>query len=411
MNHVGLHRGDVRRQGNVSVCADVHDVVLTELCSFLFASLARADQRRKGVEYVRGLLGAQGRKSIRNIAGLTGGQATEQNLHHFVSSSTWDWGPVRQALANHLVRVAPPQAWVVQPIVIPKAGERSVGVDRRFIPSLGQVLNAQQAVGVWSASEEVSVPVNWGLHLSQAWLDDAPRRRQASIPESVDPQTLGECAVETFLELMSAWRLPVRPVVMDAREADGMKMVRRLRGARVPFVARVTSTLALSLVDQALPGHGADALPAHQILGAARDLRRPVAWTDHAQEARQRTSLVAGVRVRIPSRGRRLCLPGQRPVRGDGDLLLIGAGTNGRRWPQELWLTDLTEQSPAASFRLSRLTGRVERDFTEIADQVGIRDFAGRSFGGWHRHVTLASAAHAVTALAWADDRRLCRAS
>jgi hypothetical protein len=57
--------------------------------------------------------------------------------------------------------------------------------------------------------------------------------------------------------------------------------------------------------------------------------------------------------------------------------------------------------------RLTRLTQRVARDFTEIADRVGIRDFSGRSFVGWHRHVTLASAAHAVIAVAGPSRVRL----
>ncbi|MDO0925214.1 transposase [Streptomyces sp. TG1A-8] len=406
-----LHTEDTRRHENAAVRAHDRGVVLTELCSFLFASLPRADQRRKGVEYLRGLLEAEGRKSIRNIARLIGGRATEQNLHHFISSSTWDWGPVRETLANHLVRVAPPQAWVVRPTVIPKTGEHSVGVDRRFIPSLGQVLNAQQAIGVWSTSDEVSMPVNWRLHLSQAWLDDVPRRKQVSIPESVNAQTLGACAVETLLEPLSAWRLPVRPVVMDAREMDAMRIVRRLRAAGLPFVVRVDSTVPLCPAESAPAGHSADALPAQQILDVSRNLRRPVMWTDHGGQPGLRTSLVAGVRVRVPSPGRRLTLPGRRAAGGEEDLLLLGAGTQGRRWPREFWLTDRTAVPPALPFRLSRLTRRVDQDFTEIADKVGIRDFAGRSFDGWHRHVTLASAAHAVVALARTGDRQLRCAS
>ncbi len=44
--------------------------------------------------------------------------------------------------------------------------------------------------------------------------------------------------------------------------------------------------------------------------------------------------------------------------------------------------------------RLTRLTAVADRDAERIADQVGMRDFVGRSFQGWHRHVTLASVAH-----------------
>ncbi|MEV4441605.1 transposase, partial [Streptomyces sp. NPDC049577] len=136
--------------------------------------------------------------------------------------------------------------------------------------------------------------------------------------------------------------------------------------------------------------------PAHQIMGAARDMRRPVMWRDHGPARAVRTSLTAAVRVGLPVH--RGAVPGQ-PVVRRRDMLLLGMGENGRRWPGELWLTDLLNVPPAALVRLSKLIQRVDRDFAEISDEVGIRDFAGRSFSGWHRHVTLASAAHAIAAL------------
>ena len=42
---------------------------------------------------------------------------------------------------------------------------------------------------------------------------------------------------------------------------------------------------------------------------------------------------------------------------------------------------------------------RVDEDFERITDRMGIRDYAGRSYDGWHRHVTLVSAAHTIIAL------------
>src|SRR5687768_3681725 len=76
------------------------DKVFEDICGTLFDSLTRSDQRRKGMQYLRGLLDADGRKSIRNIATRLGGPAFEQSLHHFVVSSTWDWRPMREALAR-----------------------------------------------------------------------------------------------------------------------------------------------------------------------------------------------------------------------------------------------------------------------------------------------------------------------
>jgi hypothetical protein len=376
-----------RRRLDASPYADSTNAIFTELCSAIFTQLPRSDQRRKAVRYLRGLLGAQGRKTVRNIAAAQGVHATEQNLHHFISDSTWDWVPVRQALARHLARIAPPHAWVVHPMTIPKAGAGSVGVGRRFSAAHGQSFNGQQAVGVWGASDAMSSPFNWRLHLSGPWLDDGPRRSRASIPEEAALETLVDCAVGTYAEMAAGWDVPVRPVVLDARELDPMPIFRTLRATGAPVLARVTAGLRLIAADPALRGYGAEVRSAHHLLGAATGRRRPVAQTRDGP-------VVTTVRVRAP-----VPVGGSRRATGSEGLILLGTGGAGGHWPAELWLTDLTDAQPATVLRLSRLVQRVDRDFAEIADRVGIRDFVGRSFTGWHRHVTLASAAHAVVAL------------
>ncbi|WSP75478.1 transposase [Streptomyces sp. NBC_01236] len=363
----------------------------TELSSTLFATFPRSDQRRKGEEYIRGLLATEGRKSIRNMAAPTGGSAREQSLHHFVSSSTWHWMPVREALAQYVARTVAPEAYVIRTMVIPKAGDNSVGVYRRYVPELGQIRGVQQAVGVWAAAQETSVPVNWRLDIPQDWLDNGLRRRQAAIPDSVREESPEESAVEAMLAVRD-WGLPARPVVMDARDMDAMSVVRRFRSSGLRHLIRISGSLRLTPADPAQIGRATpEALPAQQIMAAAKLLRRPAVWRDHSPEHAMRTSLVAAVRIRGASRA--------RGMRGGGDMLLIGIGDSGKAWPSELWLTDLVDLSPVALLRLSRLIGRVDRDFSEISEQVGIRDYAGRSFNGWHRHATLASAAHAVAAL------------
>ncbi|MFM9700316.1 IS701 family transposase [Streptomyces europaeiscabiei] len=370
------------------------DSVLRELSAVLFGSLPRSDQRRRGMEYVQGLLGVEGRKSIRNISSLFGGEAAEQSLHHFISGSTWDWGPVRRALARHLEEVSPARAYVLQPMVIPKAGDSSVGVDRRFCPRRGQIMNAQQAVGVWAVSEEHSSPVNWRLHLPDTWLDDKTRRRQAAIPETVLPESMDQCCVQAYLGITRDWGLPVRPALMDARQSDVAGTVRGLQDAGAPMLLRVSANLRLAAADAGLPRTAADTeMTAHQLMLMARPLRQPVIQRQPGPGGRTvHAGLTATVRVRLPRRTAR------RPS-WCRDLVLFGVGDNGGRWPAELWLTNITDLHPSQLLRLSKLPQRVNQDFAQIAERVGIKDYSGRSFSGWHRHATLASAAHAVAVL------------
>ncbi|MFF3214774.1 IS701 family transposase [Streptomyces sp. NPDC002886] len=363
----------------------VPDPVVGELCAELFASLPRSDQRRKGELYVRGLLRAEGRKSIRNIAAYVGDRAAEQSLHHFVVSSTWDWGPVRAALARYLERALPPQAWVVRPMVISKAGTESVGVDRRFVPELGQMVNSQAAYGIWSVGEERSCPVNWRLTLSRKWRDSIgplpPNARESEMAS-----TSLELAAGAVEELRGwAGRTPHRPVVLDLPGLDPAAVARRFEPSGTHFVVPARGSLRVRCVDVALPGTADRELAAHQLLLMARTLRRPVTWQDPST-GRPRVSLVAAVRV--------------EPANAPGPQLLFGEWSDPLGRPDRCWVTDMTQAHPGALLRLAKRARQVEADFTHVSRRVGLTDFGGRSFEGWHRHTTLASAAHAVRVLA-----------
>lgn len=359
------------------------DSTLGELCAEIFAPLSRSDQRGKGEMYLRGLLSAGGRKSMRNIAACVGDRAAEQSLHHFISSSTWDWDPVRAALTRYLERSLGPRAWVAHPVIIPKAGRHSVGVGRRFVPSLGQVVNSQEVYGIWAANEETSGPVNWRLSLSDDWRH-SPRLGHPRLPESSVAGTPLECVAGAALEAQAWTGGARRPVVLDLPDTDPAAIARRFGAAGLSFVAGVRGSARVTPTASALPGHEVRELPAHQLLRMVRTLRRPVTWTD-PQTMGTRTSLVAAVPVRLPGTHR--------------SLLLLGEWSGPDGWPQRCWLTDLNDISWGGLLRLAKLTHRVATDFSEISLDVGMVDFEGRSFGGWHRHTTLASAAHAAHAV------------
>ncbi|WP_432248612.1 IS701 family transposase [Streptomyces sanyensis] len=370
----------------------VPEGLVGELSAELFASLPRSDQRRKGEMYLRGLLTAEGRKSIRNIAACVGDRAAEQSLHHFIASSTWDWGPVRAALAHAVERALRPGAWVVRPVVISKAGTESVGVARRFISDLGQTVNSQVAYGAWAVGEEHSCPVNWRLALGEeGGGGPGPRASYASEARLTTPL---ERAASAVLELRD-WTGGVdRPVVLDLPELDPVAVARRFAGTRTGFVVPVRGATRVRCVDPAVPGGGATELAAHQLLLQVRTLRRPVTWTD-PDTLRSRTSLVAQVRVTLPQSAR--------------TMVLLGEWTDPRGWPERCWVSDLGNVSPGALLRLAKLSKVVDRDFEGISRQVGLTDFGGRSFEGWHRHTTLASAAHTVRMLTLAEAEALSR--
>ncbi|WP_017626043.1 IS701 family transposase [Nocardiopsis chromatogenes] len=386
------------------------DTLLARLADGLFSSLHRSDQRRKGTDYLRGLLSTPGRKSIRNMAALMGGSGTGQSLHHFICSSTWDWVPVRRDLYAFVEREAPPRAWVVRPMLIPKTGRHSVGVARYAPDSDGPALVAQQAVGVWMASSAGAVPVHWHLHVPDPGEDASGGRDLAD----ASGEPTADRAADACLELLSEWQVPARPVVLEVEGAASVPALRRLRAAGLCPVARIPGDLPLRVTDPTLVGHTGAVLPAQRIIAAARELRRPVRAVGGAPQPSRAPTPSGPGRPRVPVRRPappelaatvRTALPGTPPSRRpDAEYALVGFGASDPDWPRELWLTALPAQRAAAEVpyysRLARLTEHQQRT---VGDRVGLRDYAGRSFAGWHRHATLASAAHAAALLsAWA---------
>ena len=92
---------------------------------------------------------------------------------------------------------------------------------------------------------------------------------------------------------------------------------------------------------------------------------------------------------------RRLARPagGELPVRW-----LLAEWPRGKPEPTKYWLASLPETTPLVELvGLARLRWRVEQDYREL--KGGLDHFEGRSFGGWHHHVTLVSVAHGFLTL------------
>lgn len=369
-----------------------------ELCDVLFASLRRSDQRVRARDYVRGILAANGRKSIRNVATRAGGTVTEQSLHHFISSSTWDWKPVRAALAGHVERELATAAYVVRPLFIPKAGEHSVGVARQNLPGHPQPLSGQMAFGAWAATAAGSVPVHWRLHLPPEWLADGGRRQRAEIPEDARPETLDQCAASTALVLRrDTGRGPRHPVVLDVETSNPAGVTRAFHTARTPLLLRVGGDVLLTVTDPAMPGYRDRTFRAARVLASARALRRPVERDGRLGAARERGGLAVGVRVRLDAAAGRPAA-GRRGA-AQPDLMLVGEWREAGADPAEFWLASDASLPLGEVLRLAGLSRRVAREELLTGERAGFRDYEGRAFRGWHRHMTLASAAHTVLAL------------
>jgi hypothetical protein len=363
----GNHREDEEAadEGPIAKALDA------ELCRQLFGSLQRSGQRVKAEQYVRGLLSVPGRKTLRSVAAHFGGASAQQNVHHFIASSPWEWMPIRHALARQAQRALTPVAWVIDSLLIPKAGPHSVGADPQPTPQ--GTVNGQQAVGSWLTSERAAVPVDWQLRLSPRWTAD-PLRQRANVPAHAVPGTVEDCVRQAVAGLMSVGEMPRLPVVVDVAETDGACIARFLGSTGLPFVVRMSPAAPVRIDRSLLPNYGDLLRTAGELAESLPQLRQPVNPGDGRTTA-------AAIPVAASPSGREA-------------MTLLGEWLPGRPAVRRLWLSNFGADHLVPALRLARLPGVVERDRAEISDGVGLRDFAGRSFPGWHRHITLASVAH-----------------
>jgi SRSO17 transposase len=396
---------------------------LEEFAAEMFAPLRRSDQRDKGATYVRGLLLEGRRKSMQPMAERLG--VDEQGLQQFLSSSTWAVEPVRQRLAHRAVEVIAPEAWVVDDTGFPKDGTASPGVARQYSGTLGKVGNCQIGVSVCAVTDTASCPLNWRLFLPAGW-DDAEaadedagtairaRRARAGIPDEARHRPKWQLALD-MLEELAGWELCPPVVVADAGYGTTAAFRDGMTARGWSYVVQVQGDLT------AYPAAAVPELIGYSGLGPRPKPRyrtRPVGLREHLLAAGR--SAAVQVRWRDGSRGPmtsafvalRVRPAGRRPVGRLGDDGSLPPVSLLAEWPPEAaeptdyWLSTLPEDTPLAELvRLAKIRWRIEHDYRELKTALGLDHFEGRTWSGWHRHVTLVTAAQLFLTLLRSDPK------
>lgn len=174
---------------------------LEDFAAEMFESFARAEQRRWGEVYLRGLLLDGGRKSVEPMAARLGEDGNRQALAHFVTTSPWDAAHVRARLAWWMQPVIKPTALVIDDTGFLKDGGASACVSRQYTGTAGKVTNCQAGVSLHLTSNDASIAVNWRLFLPESW-DPA-----ASKADPVKVARRTSCAVPAELGHVEKWQL------------------------------------------------------------------------------------------------------------------------------------------------------------------------------------------------------------
>lgn len=378
---------------------------LEDFAAEMFEPMARKDQRRWGGVYLRGLMLDGKRKSIEPMA-VRLEDGDEQCLQQFVNQSPWHAEPVRERLARRMSAEIAPEAWVIDDTGFPKFGRMSVGVTRQYCGALGKIGNCQVGVSISAATPQASCPIDWRLYLPEEW-DEDPRRQACRVPDDVGHEPKWKLALEMLDELVG-WGIEPAPVLGDAAYGDitGLRLGLEERGlAYVLDVKGATSALSESATPQQAAWSGRGRPPAPRY-------RRPFSTlADLAQaagpHARVEVSWREGTRGPMTSHfvalGVRPANVKLRNAQPGGELAvrwLLAEWPDGEDAPTDFWLSNLPpDTSIERLVGLAKLRWRVEQDYRELKDALGLDHFEGRSWPGWHHHVTLVSVAHGFLTL------------
>jgi SRSO17 transposase len=373
-----------------------------------------ADRRGPLEAYLTGLLLPGERKSVEPMAAKIDPRHVSrrhQSMHHFVASAPWDervvLGVARDWALTQLERHAPVGAWVVDDTAIPKKGRHSVGVAWQYCGVLGKEANCQVAVSVSLANKTMSVPAAWRLYLPESWAEDRKRRAEAGVPRHVTFLKKWEIVLEEIDALLEE-DLPPAPVVADSGYGDVTAFRDGLTQRGFSYAVGIKGeTTVWPPGQEPLPprGYGGRGrpptrvrrsthhkpVPAKELAGMVpKKAWRGVKWREGTKGTL--TSRFAAVRVRPAHRDE---LRGEaRPI--EWLLMEWPAGENE---PTKYWLSTVPEDVDLAELvSLAKIRWRIERDFQELKDELGLDHYEGRGWRGFHHHGVLCMAAYCFLA-------------
>ena len=368
----------------------------------LTAPMGRSERRHWARVYLEGLLLDGERKSIEPLATRVGGDV--QALRQFLGQSPWDVEEVQRRLARKVVDLlSEPEVWIIDETAFPKAGEHSVGVARQYCGTPGQVANCQVAVSLHWSSAEASCPILWRLYLPKPWLEDRQRAAEVKLPPGTSYRSKTELALEAVDQALE-WELPRLPVVADSFYGDDFGFRQALRERGLSYAVQVEPRTVVWTEDpnQPLPppkrGGRPRKYPPLEALPQPQNLRmlaeqlpasawRIVTWRQGSRGPQQ--SRFAMISVWAAHGWRKQEHPPRVP-----EWLLV-------EWPQDskdpikYWLAQLGSQRPGLRrlVRIARARWRVELDYRELKQELGLDHYEGRHWRGWHHHVCLVTMA------------------
>ena len=377
------------------------------------AALGHADRAAPATWYLQGLMLPGGRKSVEPMAARVRPQAVRsahQSMHHLVSTSDWSDVALLATVAGHVLPVltrggAAPCFWIIDDTGFPKKGTHSVGVARQYCGQTGKTDNCRVAVSLSLATDSNSLPLAYQLYLPAEWTDDPARCAEAGVPASIGFMTKNQIAAAQIRAAVAAG-VPRGVVLGDAAYGDDSALRDELSAQKLIYALGVRPLTAVwwgkHQPAPSRPPAASGGCPRGRVrrdtthspisvraLAQALPARayRTVTWRQGSAEAL--SGRFARVRVVAAHRDRDR----------DSEWLVI-EWPRGDAEPLRYWFSTLPQ---ATTFKalIGTIKGRwrIERDYLELKQELGLGHYEGRNWRGFHHHASLCIAAYGFLTL------------
>jgi SRSO17 transposase len=377
----------------------------TSYVDALGSVIGRTGRTERLRDYCIGLILPGERKSVEPMAARTAParvSAQHQSLLHFVGAGGWSdekvLAKVSELVVPAITQHGPIEVWIIDDTGLPKKGRHSVGVKSQYCGQLGKEANCQVAVSLSIANHSASLPIGYRLYLPKEWAEDRARRDLAGVPPDTRFKTKQQIALE-LIQRAHASGIPPGVLLMDLDYGRDSRLRASISALGLSYVAGIQPNVLMwapgtgpKRLDKALNNNGRrgepDLISAKEIARALpKHAWRTIRWREGSAD--WLSSRFARVRVRVGYNG---AIPGQLAE----EWLLI-------EWPEgetelskcKYWLSTLpAEISFKQLVDIAKMRWRIERDYQELKQELGLGHYEGRSWRGFHHHATLCIAAY-----------------
>ena len=226
------------------------------------------------------------------------------------------------------------------------------------------------------ANEHAEVPVDFKLYIPQSWADDRERCRAAHIPDDVGGESKWELALE-MIESAVAAELPRGVVLANSGYGHNGGFREGLEKLDLEFAVDLKSNAVVRRV------------------GASGRLGKP---TSVKALARRHKSKFEEVSWREGSKGAlrarvlrlRVVTAESRHYKQSTPMWLLVEWPEGHENPTNYVLSNLPVTTPLEEMLdICGNRWRIERSYQDLKGQLGLDHYEGRSFVGWHHHVSV----------------------